>query len=819
MDWSEEQNDDIRSSKSVNVLGIALVVEEVGEGANLIFRYPTNNHDETNNNLFWTLSSKGMEKLFRTKSSLCGQPMTLLINDTIFCCQSVFLSSTEDNQSAAAAAVKEEENDLNNNLIMFTVIVALHHPNSSSSSTTNTINGTKYSYFTHCIRNVHLSLSRLCRVLKREETRCSYMSRQASFLKFLLSTHQQQLQQQQLQQPHENQNDSVNITNSSTSLLQDFHPHSNNTNNDTHNKEQTPSSFVMRSFFVDSNTQQRGQKEKKIMENKQFTQQLVDYMLTATIPTNQDDQTIPIYGNLARELAQTYHALSRNSSSGDNDALLLPASYKLVTCRDGIVYINGHIAVPMESIQNISSSINSNGNHNLDSDNDDPCIHHYRRNKVRPYHTLLFPNDTLPKEFLDTSQNKKKHLQSQIVSMIHPCKSLQELANDLAIPLPIVLEYCSFLVSSSNDEDINKNICIVAPVIHPSSSRYVISPKTRAPLSFSLHFMQHFGIPMPLILSALTTPLPSQTSATNHENNSKTMKRNKMPITLQNVITLSCLYHEEGSNTIHHFHLENNEFQQDADDEEEEDDDDDQEDDKNTPTNDTIEIPESIVEMTDRLIWMYQQPMIKIPSGLIDSLVYTTNKIEENDHNNNYPKVPSSDSLTNYNDVVNSTSNKNVATTTASSSIYYPQQTTKNNTELDIPRTIENSIITMVVWLRSHDIIIELKDFITKFSDITHTTPSPSIFTRDGLQHQSSSGVNYTEEEGGNEVEPCEEEQLYQELLGGGFLVGNISIQAITWKLGISIQKISRFIKWGQRRKKIIVITRPALDTDDMGAP
>ena len=225
--------------------------------------------------------------------------------------------------------------------------------------------------------------------------------------------------------------------------------------------------------------------------------------------------------------------------------------------------------------------------------------------------------------------------------------------------------------------------------------------------------------------------------------------------------------------------------------------------------------------MTERLIWMYQQPTIKIPSGFRNSLVYTTNAMEENDRNSNYPKVPSSDSLTNYNDIVTSTSNKNVATTNASSSIYYHQRTTKNNTKLDIPRTIENSIITMVVWLRSHEIIIELKDFITKFSDSIHTTPSPSIFTREGLQHQSSSGVSHVEEEeeADPEPEPCEEEQLYQELLEGGFLVGNISIQAINWKLGIGIQKISRFIKWGQKEKKIMVITRPALDTDDLGAP
>mmetsp|Transcript_13057 Transcript_13057/g.24529 ORF Transcript_13057/g.24529 Transcript_13057/m.24529 type:complete len:162 (+) Transcript_13057:70-555(+) len=133
------------------ILGIALVVEEVGKFSKLVFRYPPSpsctlysaspNHDETNDyyngkekeineqastfgtpgtsgsgenketlkkdNIFYTLPAEVMAKLFRTKPALCGQPMTLSIGGTIFCCRSVLLNqyqSTEDNSTVVSSS-------------------------------------------------------------------------------------------------------------------------------------------------------------------------------------------------------------------------------------------------------------------------------------------------------------------------------------------------------------------------------------------------------------------------------------------------------------------------------------------------------------------------------------------------------------------------------------------------------------------------------------------------------------------------------------------------------------------------------------------
>jgi hypothetical protein len=83
------------------VLGVALIVDQRGAGARLVARYPTqpspgagtststtpskSEEEFTDDDLFFTLTARQMAKLFRTKKSLCGQPMTLTVNGTVFC--------------------------------------------------------------------------------------------------------------------------------------------------------------------------------------------------------------------------------------------------------------------------------------------------------------------------------------------------------------------------------------------------------------------------------------------------------------------------------------------------------------------------------------------------------------------------------------------------------------------------------------------------------------------------------------------------------------------------------------------------------------
>ena len=103
---SDGEEPSINLDGPFRVLGVALVVDQRGTGAKLVARYPTQpskshlskaptdsgdghhansklemNHPD--NDLFFTLTSRQMAKLFRTKKTLCGSPMTLTINDTL----------------------------------------------------------------------------------------------------------------------------------------------------------------------------------------------------------------------------------------------------------------------------------------------------------------------------------------------------------------------------------------------------------------------------------------------------------------------------------------------------------------------------------------------------------------------------------------------------------------------------------------------------------------------------------------------------------------------------------------------------------------
>ena len=86
-----------KTKNPLRVLGIALIVDQKRTGARMLARYPTSqasvkkdeDEDHEDDDLFFTLTARQMAKLFRTKRSLCNQPMTLRVNKTIFCCNAV----------------------------------------------------------------------------------------------------------------------------------------------------------------------------------------------------------------------------------------------------------------------------------------------------------------------------------------------------------------------------------------------------------------------------------------------------------------------------------------------------------------------------------------------------------------------------------------------------------------------------------------------------------------------------------------------------------------------------------------------------------
>ena len=157
-------------------IGIALIVETIGHGAKLVFRYPagpSNNDTST----FYTLPSRTMEKLFRPKEPHCGRPITLTLGYTIFCCWAISLND-----------VDTAEDPSDNKLILFSVIVALI-PETSDETLSNKVKAKKCSSsipvsdpIKQAIQNAHLSLSRLCRILHREEERCEYITHESSRL-------------------------------------------------------------------------------------------------------------------------------------------------------------------------------------------------------------------------------------------------------------------------------------------------------------------------------------------------------------------------------------------------------------------------------------------------------------------------------------------------------------------------------------------------------------------------------------------------------------------------------------------------------------
>ena len=232
---SSDRNDDIDVERSIHspfrVLGIALVVDQLGKGSKLSFRYPASPLTEETEDLFFRLPARQMAKLFRPKATLCGQPMTLSVGGTVFCCYAVLMEDNISNPSGgndtgsnsdATGAGNEEDatnatgktNSPIDQLVLFSVIVALApplntqnlpitgwlesyphdyhhvHPNlnkpskgkhkerqtKTSDSASSRIRKVSPSFLS--IRRVHVSLARLCRVMEREERRCRYVSGQ-----------------------------------------------------------------------------------------------------------------------------------------------------------------------------------------------------------------------------------------------------------------------------------------------------------------------------------------------------------------------------------------------------------------------------------------------------------------------------------------------------------------------------------------------------------------------------------------------------------------------------------------------------------------
>lgn len=643
------------------VLGIALVAEEVGKGAQLVFRYPSAppplpapagvapagpggppivSGDGSGGGeegpkpqppqqqqpwsgsgasaLFFSLTDRAMAKLFRPKPPLCGQPMTLSVGGTVFCCRAVLRSSSSGGGTAAggrggaggggsppagseqAGETSEGAESRSPRLVLFSVIVALSPVGSfartfreqgagspplegGGGTSLPSPGGRRYrergggggtdglgSASFLAVRRVHITLSRLCRVLEREERRRGYVSSQAAaFLRIKKAFDAGQSSGDAVSSPdgagggvggsgapkkstENHAAGGVGSVSSSAapsvgpSVARARHHRAGSTATFTsipsaplslHRADRgvTTASIITVPDMAGPGASSGGpdwtmeelDAEWKQQRRQEEGRQAIIELMFAYSPSDVDGRSgqgggssaQQPRGNLARELAQVFSALSRN----DGNAVLFQTPTSLLSSRDGLVYVNCHLAVPIEPVSGFSNAANSfegsmlgwkNGRtrrhpHSLDAAMALP------RSIVRPYHTLLFPHAS-PAELVRAMSTDRSRMDGflpditaaaivsapnsshnqrleRLLLMANPSKSLADIAADAVLSVPLTLELASYLVESG--------VCSLSwPMSR--SIRYAVSTDGINKLrSLALAFAQRFGRAVPIFVA------------------------------------------------------------------------------------------------------------------------------------------------------------------------------------------------------------------------------------------------------------------------------------------------------------------------------
>lgn len=724
------------------VVGIALVVEEVGKFSKLVFRYPppyphddagndpsssserhdvrsddnmkgTNDTSSTNqkdtnqernpsikvlgsntnkgsltDNIFYTLPAEVMAKLFRTKPALCGQPMTLSIGGTIFCCRSVLLNQSqsghvsEENSSVSSG----HHNNTNSTaslvqLVMFNIIVALlpmegsleqkikvrrdsTHPQCDS-VVPNEDESTKEfrSQNFPVIRRIHLSLSRLCAVLEREERRCMYMSRQVSMLFEIVSLANMQ--------------------------------HNQNSDAGSGGKKHVGTNF--------------DETEK------------VELMITAKPPqpfkmdiTHSEDEAkrrinrrscIPLHGNLASELVDVYFALARN------DLVFRSSPSSLLTGRDGIIYINMHIAVSIEAATGRSSEEQMYLPW--------PLLAPDTISTLRPYHTLLFPdvpaNELLCNISSNTSSSHENDLSQRSVQKLllvcDPFKSLLDMSIETALPLSTITGAAASLIDCG--------ACIPIPVIHSLTRFACQNGGIRTMSRLKLDFSQQFShvCPMFVVVAALTSKRKSESNISNSDSTEKRL----LHVTFGDVIRFCRITYMDV------FHS----------------------DDMIPSTVDHEDIPDEIKILTESLI--------------------------------------------------------------ATLSMNHSSSGESREDEMGVAfQSLEALLISMTTWLRSHSVIVELKDYFVAIEPVKRDSEVEKTNATNTIDRPENRVSPYAYED---------MDAILRECISKKYLDGSVSSIALGWKLGLSTRRIEALRDYGVRENRLQVVTRVPCLSDDWDAP
>ena len=232
------------------------------------------------------------------------------------------------------------------------------------------------------------------------------------------------------------------------------------------------------------------------------------YVRTTSQPDDDDPVEMEHAGNLAQELAQVYHALAATHCGTTADpSHMMPTtrppngptqSSLLLSGRDSVVYINGHMAVTIEAATAIVSAplLQCQPEFNVTALDDTIGVSTNRTPIIRPYMTLLFPTHTadqildslhmpLHGDRAETNQivPQPRRIQ-QFLKAWSPQKSLLDMAEETYLPLEVTLDVAKQLV--------RQGLCIVSPVLFYSVG--FVCPNVQRLQQMTLPFYQRFGI-------------------------------------------------------------------------------------------------------------------------------------------------------------------------------------------------------------------------------------------------------------------------------------------------------------------------------------
>lgn len=712
------------------VLGIALVVEELGKGSRLIFRYPA---ASSSSNIFFTLPPRVFAKLFHTKQSLCGQPVTLLIDGTMICCRSVMLqntsiaaASTSSIPSSTSAAPSEDMSAVpiqlqySDGLVMFSLVVALLPVQRQTRRPTNTTTYTsisnhntqdpsdKVSVAYPIIRRIHLSLARLSSVLEREERRCLYVSRQVAMLIHVANSLDVEKETEQRLLLHKG----ISLSTLKDPVEGSPKPNPNTSVISTENHHH----HRVREHMDGDDEYERTERMLSAKPPSTLEYEMLEslYNMTSSNAANLDQQVlgklmIPLYGNLASELAQVYYSLARDDSVFRNPAYLL-------SNREGIVYVNNHIAVTIEAaVVSDDSKLQDDFRDNM------PLL--------RPYHTILFPrvsarelliniHTSFPSSRTSSPNNDGSNSIMQggdlsqrrlekLLSVCDPTKSLNDMSMETALPLSVITDIALRLVESG--------VCIAVPQLQSSVKFACQHDAVQKMTSLRMTFAQEFSqIPIFVVTSALTVK----------PNYNKTFGE----------IVRYC----KDMARI--------------------------EDAKEQCMNESLVQGESIdaIPLECQVLTRY----------ILNSVKSASSADEENN-------------------------------------LIYVQQ-------------VEFILRKMTSWLRSHSVIVELKDYLVSIHDENTADSAPTIVAEDGKETEKEPIITLKKSNSAGDMihqwSDSDGKSLYDICMKNKYFSGKVSTSALAWRIGKKQMEIVR--EYGIRENLLKVTTRiPCIGEDDWGAP